>query len=434
MSDSISQFTQSSVTTPHVPRLSRLRDLLRFMLRRLREEQVPQVAGSLTFTTVLAVVPVMTIAFAIFTTFPLFNTFRDSLEAYFVQSLMPRGVTNTILDNLSLFAAKANRLSAVGAVTLVLTAIMMFVIVDRSLNRIWRVKAPRSFTQSLIVYWAIMTLGPLLIGASLSFTTLVSPVASTLAQQLPWLGTISSMFISLMLMTMFFGLLYLIVPNRLVDWRDALIGGLIAAIAFEMTNRGFAYSITKFPSYRVIYGALAAVPIFLVWVYLFWLITLLGAVLAAALPVVKHERWWHKPVPGGEFIDAMSVLQVLIRAHQHQGATNLLYIRSQTRLGFDEAEYLLHRMLEAGWVGRVEAERRHAASWLQFARGEHDRWTLLMNPQKLFVSDVYRLFAFSDATHTLGKEISNMFDHGLRISLADYFNAPEAKLKSMSST
>lgn len=434
MSDSLSQLNQSSLISADAPRLSRLRDLLRFMQRRLHEEQVPQVAGSLTFTTVLAVVPVMTIAFAIFTTFPLFNTFRDSLEAYFVQSLMPRGVTNTILDNLSLFAAKANRLSAVGAVTLVITAIMMFAIVDRSLNRIWRVKTARSFTQSLIVYWAIMTLGPLLLGASLSFTTLVSPVASTLAQQLPLLGTITSIFISLLLMTTFFGLLYLIVPNRLVDWRDALVGGLVAAIAFEMTNRGFAFFITKFPSYRVIYGALAAVPIFLVWVYLFWLITLLGAVLAAALPVVKHERWWHMPAPGGEFLDAMSVLQVLIQAHQQQGVITLLSIRSQTHLGFDEAEFLLHRMLEAGWVGRVEVVKNKASSWLQFARGEYDHWTLLINPNKLAVSDVYRLFTFSESSQTLGREINHLIDSSLSVSLADYFMTPDAKLNSVSST
>ena len=430
----MNQFNQSSLTSADAPRLSRLRDLWRFMQRRLSEEQVPQVAGSLTFTTVLAVVPVMTIAFAIFTTFPLFNTFRDALEAYFVQSLMPRGVTNTILDNLSLFAAKANRLSAVGAVTLVLTAIMMFAIVDRSLNRIWRVKTPRSFTQSLIVYWAIMTLGPLLIGASLSLTTIVSPVASTLAQQLPWMGTVAAISVSLMLMTMFFGLLYLIVPNRLVDWRDALIGGLVAAIAFEMTNRGFAFFITKFPSYRVIYGALAAVPIFLVWVYLFWLITLLGAVLAVALPVVKHERWWHKPVPGGEFIDAMSVLQVLVHAHQHQGVISLLSIRSKTRLGFDEAESLLQRLLEVGWVGRVEVVKNKASRWLQLARGEHDHWTLLINPNKLAVADVMKLFAFSESSHALGREINQLLDRGLSLSLADYFNTPNAKLNSESRT
>ena len=430
----MNQFNQSSLTSADAPRLSRLRDLWRFMQRRLSEEQVPQVAGSLTFTTVLAVVPVMTIAFAIFTTFPLFNTFRDALEAYFVQSLMPRGVTNTILDNLSLFAAKANRLSAVGAVTLVLTAIMMFAIVDRSLNRIWRVKTPRSFTQSLIVYWAIMTLGPLLIGASLSLTTIVSPVASTLAQQLPWMGTVAAISVSLMLMTMFFGLLYLIVPNRLVDWRDALIGGLVAAIAFEMTNRGFAFFITKFPSYRVIYGALAAVPIFLVWVYLFWLITLLGAVLAVALPVVKHERWWHKPVPGGEFIDAMSVLQVLVHAHQHQGVISLLSIRSKTRLGFDEAESLLQRLLEAGWVGRVEVVKNKASRWLQLARGEHDHWTLLINPNKLAVADVMKLFAFSESSHALGREINQLLDRGLSLSLADFFNTPDTKLNSESRT
>ena len=430
----MSQFNQSSLTNADAPRLSRLRDLWRFMQRRLSEEQVPQVAGSLTFTTVLAVVPVMTIAFAIFTTFPLFNTFRDALEAYFVQSLMPRGVTNTILDNLSLFAAKANRLSAVGAVTLVLTAIMMFAIVDRSLNRIWRVKTPRSFTQSLIVYWAIMTLGPLLIGASLSLTTLVSPVASTLAQQLPWMGTVAAISVSLLLMTMFFGLLYLIVPNRLVDWRDALIGGLVAAIAFEMTNRGFAFFITKFPSYRVIYGALAAVPIFLVWVYLFWLITLLGAVLAVALPVVKHERWWHKQVPGGEFIDAMSVLQVLVHAHQHQGVISLLSIRSKTRLGFDEAESLLQRLLEAGWVGRVEVVKNKASRWLQLARGEHDHWTLLINPNKLVLADVMKLFTFSESSHALGREINQLLDRGLSLSLADYFNTPDAKLNSESRT
>ena len=118
----------------------------------------------------LALVPVLTIAFAIFTTFPLFATFRDALEAYFVQAAMPRGLTNTILDNLGQFASKASRLSAVGAVTLIVTAIMMFAIVDRSLNQIWRVRARRNFIQSMIIYWAIMTMGPLLIGASLSVT------------------------------------------------------------------------------------------------------------------------------------------------------------------------------------------------------------------------------------------------------------------------
>ncbi len=407
---------------------ARVWDLLRFMMRRLDEERLPQVAGSLTFTTVLALVPILTIAFAIFTTFPLFTTFRDSLEAYFVQSLMPKGVANTILDNLSQFAAKASRLSAVGALTLIVTAIMMFAIVDRSLNQIWRVKTPRSFVQRLIVYWAIMTVGPLLIGASLSLTALVSPFASSLVRPIPYLGTTLSMLISIGLMTMAFSLLYLTVPNRLIDWHDAVAGGLVAAIAFEVTNRGFAYSITQFPSYRVIYGALAAVPIFLVWVYLFWFITLLGAVLAAALPVVKHERWWHRIEPGTAFLDAVAILQVLVKAHADRSAVDALRLREDTRLGFDESESLLQQMMEAGWVARIEQDRDRRFQLTRRAHREQERWVLLRNPAKLTLADVYRVFAFSVAGQSpLARQVSGLTESGLATSLADYFAKPLAK-------
>ncbi len=414
---------------------SRIRDLLRFMLRRLSEERLPQVAGSLTFTTVLALVPVLTITFAIFTTFPLFATLRDALEAYFVQTAMPRGVTNTILDNLGQFASKASRLSAVGAVTLIVTAIMMFAIVDRSLNQIWRVRARRNFIQSMIIYWAIMTMGPLLIGASLSVTAFLSPLASSLARQTPIIGTSLSILISVCLTTLAFALLYMIVPNRFIDWRDALIGGLAAAIAFELTNRGFAYSITKFPSYKVIYGALAAVPILLVWIYLFWFITLLGAVLAAALPLVKYERWWHRAMPGDTFLDAMAILQVLVEAHAEKGEVNLLRLRAKTRLGFDEAENLLQQMLEAGWVGRIEPEPSRGMKFSRHTLGQQNKWVLLINPHKLTVAEVCRLFVFSVSPHSeLARQVTHLIDAGLNISVADYLARPEAKLNRLSST
>ncbi|MDB5728480.1 MAG: YihY family inner rane protein, partial [Noviherbaspirillum sp.] len=131
---------------------SEARDLLRFARMRLTEERLPQVAGSLTFATVLALVPMLTIAFAIFTTFPLFNTFRTSLEAYFIQSLMPRTISNTILGYLSQFATKATRLSAVGAVALIVTAVAMMLTIDRAFNQIWRVKSSRPFAQRIVVY------------------------------------------------------------------------------------------------------------------------------------------------------------------------------------------------------------------------------------------------------------------------------------------
>ena len=148
-----------------------VRDLFRFAARRLDEERLPQVAGSLTFTTVLALVPVLTIALAIFTAFPLFNTFRASLEAYFVDNLMPKSVANTILGYLNQFATQSSRLSALGAVALVVTAVAMMSMIDRVFNQIWRVKTPRPLIQRMMVYWATVTLGPLMIGISMTVTS-----------------------------------------------------------------------------------------------------------------------------------------------------------------------------------------------------------------------------------------------------------------------
>jgi membrane protein len=410
-------------------------DLLRFVLRRLREERLPEVAGSLTFTTVLAVVPVLTIAFAIFTTFPLFTSFRESLETYFVQSLMPKGIANTILDYLSQFSAKASRLSAMGAIFLIVTAVFMFGTVDRTLNRIWRVRNSRPFAQRMIVYWAVMTLAPLLIGASMSLTSELMPLARGLSRQMPLLHTGITLLVSMGLSMLAFSLLYLGVPNRMVEWRDALIGGLVAAIAFEITRRLFAFFIVQGPSYRMIYGALAAVPIFLIWVYLFWMITLLGAVVAAALPVVKYERWWHRSAPGSEFLDAVAVLKVLVDARRDNAAVDALRIRELTQLGFEESEGLLQRMLDAGWVGRVRSDPGQRTRSVHRSQRHEDRWALLVSPEKLTLADVYQRFAFAPAPQSaLAARIEQVVDRGLAISLADYFAEALANRNKASST
>ena len=125
----------------------------------------------------------------------------------------------------------------------------------------------------------------------------------------PFVGALFYTLVSVTLTTGAFTLLYMAVPNRFVDWRDAAWGGLVAAIAFEIAKRLFAVFVTKFPTYTVLYGALAAMPIFLVWIYVSWMITLVGAVIAAALPVVKYERWWHVATPGSAFVDAMALLE-----------------------------------------------------------------------------------------------------------------------------
>ena len=407
---------------------SQLRDLLRFAARRLDEERLPQVAGSLTFTTVLGMVPLITIALALFTAFPLFNTFRASLETYFSDHLMPKIIANTVLDYLNQFASKSMRLSAVGAIALVFTAVAMMSTIDRVFNRIWRITVPRPLLQRVLMYWALVTLGPLLIGISLSITSYLFSATGGAVLQVRFLGEIFYTVLSLLLTTGAFTLLYATVPNRPVDWKDAIAGGLLAGIAFEIAKRVFALYVTKFPTYTMVYGSVAAIPIFLLWIYMFWMITLVGALLAAAMPIVKYERWWHVPTPGSAFVDAVAILKVLYDART-AGATAAVdarRIRNRTRLGFDESESLLAQMLAAGWVARIKTETPRGRFRLR-QRGSQgtDRWTLLANPQQLKLADVYRLFVFDadDDAAPVIQQVEQAVEQGLTQSLAVHFGS-----------
>ena len=423
---------------------SETRDLLQFARRRVREESLPQVAGSLTFATVFALVPLLTLALAIFTTFPLFNTFRHALEDYFVQSVMPKGISNTILDYLTTFASKATRLSAIGAGALIVTSVGMMGLIERVFNRIWRVRQERRWTKRLLVYWAIVTLGPLLVGVSLTVTSRLFMATSGVVGAVPFLGTVFYTLVSIGLTMLAFTLLYIAVPNRDVDWRDAAWGGLLAALAFEVAKRGFGEFIQEFPTYSRIYGALAALPLFLVWIYLSWMITLVGALLVAALPVVKYERWWYEAAPGSEFVDAVAILKVLHQAcHCADSAlVGAAEIRRSTRLGFEEMENLLDKMVLQGWVGRVNVEGAVRVQWGKRVADSSDHWVLLGNVNRITLADVYRLFVFggmrvnsgypagftnerdikaAEEAAALAAQVENAVEQGLGMSLAQHF-------------
>jgi membrane protein len=419
-----------------------IRDLVRFARRRLREESLPQVAGGLTFTTVFALVPVLTIALAIFTTFPMFKTFRTALEAYFIQSVMPKEISNTILNYLTNFASKATRLSAVGAVALMLTSVAMMSTIEGVFNRIWRVKAERRLTKRILVYWALITLGPLVVGVSITLSTHLFSATTSLVGNI--FGDLFYSLLSVVLTTLGFTFLYISVPNRNVDWRDAACGGAVAAIAIELAKRGFAIFISQVPTYSKIYGALAALPLFLLWIYVSWLITLIGALITAALPVVKYERWWHEAPPGGAFIDAMAVLRVLHEARElaDNALVSAADIRARTRLGFDELDRLLDKMLAQGWVGRVKVAPPPRVQFGKRVSEGGDNWVMLANLEKLTLADVYRLFVFGGMAVNAGaavdsgsdddrqqgleagllaRQVEDAVEAGLGTSLADHF-------------
>ncbi|GAB3408748.1 YihY family inner membrane protein [Massilia agilis] len=420
------------------------RDLVRFARRRLNEEKLPQVAGSLTFTTTLALVPLLTIVLAIFTTFPIFGQLRAALDTYFVQTVMPKAIANTVTSNLTQFASKATRLSAVGAVALLVTTTAMIATIERAFNQIWRVRRPRPLVQRIVIYWALLTLGPLLFGLSLTVTSQLFTATSALVKAVPFIGALFYSSVSVAITTGGYTLLYMTVPNRPVDWRDAAWGGLAAALAFEVAKRVFALFIGQFPTYALIYGALAALPLFLLWMYLSWMITLVGALLVAALPVVKYERWWYEPVPGGQFVDAMAILKVLYRGAQITGTTLVSSpaIRAHTRIGYDEMRTLLDQMVTAGWVGRVQTDISARARWGKGVRENTDNWVLLLDPSTLRLSDVYRLFIFGAAgvealattgpellpsspvtldTAALARQVEEAVERGLDQTLAEHF-------------
>ena len=429
---------------------SEVRDLFQFARKRLTEERLPQVAGSLTYTTTLALVPLLTIVLAVFTTFPIFGNFRTALDAYFVANVMPKGIVNTIIGNLTMFASKATRLSAVGAVALLFTSATMMSIIERAFNQIWRVKQARPLAQRVLVYWALVTLGPLMVGLSLTVTSQLFVATSGVADSLPMVSAVLYTLVSVALTTGGYTLLYMTVPNRHVDWRDAVWGGLVAAVAFEVAKRLFGIFIRQFPTYTLIYGALAALPVFLVWVYLSWMITLVGALLTAALPVVKYERWWHEPVPGSAFVDAMAVLKVLFDgAHLSESAlVSSARIRHHTRIGYEEMTTLLEQMLAVGWVGRVQTGESTRAKWGKGVRESADNWVLLINADTLKLSEVYRMFVFGaqsvstveganeteQDTAALARQVECAVEKGLDETLAQHFGATSSASPSTSAS
>ena len=407
---------------------SQLRDLWRFAVQRLNDDRLPQVAGSLTFTTILSLVPMLTIALAIFTAFPLFSTFRAALEAYFVQNLMPKGIANVVLGYLNQFASKSARLSALGGVALILTSVMTMATIDRVFNQIWRVKKTRPLLQRILVYWAIITLGPLLIGVSISFTSYLYSATNDVVTSVPLIGAVFYTVISVLISTAAFTLLYIAVPNQWVDWRDAFWGGLLAGVVVEIAKRLFAAYIMKFPSYAMVYGTVAALPIFLLWVYMLWMVTLIGALLTAALPIVRYERWWHVASPGSEFIDAMKVLKILheARANRESAIVDISFLRSRTHMGLEELQNLLQKMLDVGWVGSLKSEASKKSAWNKRLVDGLDRWTLLINPEFLKLLDVYHLFVFDAVEHSnedqvLVNKLETVASEVLDQTLASYF-------------
>ncbi|MEP6874238.1 MAG: YihY family inner membrane protein [Burkholderiales bacterium] len=257
--------------------------LTRLTIRRARKERLAQIAGSLTFTTLLSIVPFLAVSFALFTRFPMFRRFEDALEEHLLKSQLPADISMPVLKYLNQFAANASSLTVVGSLFLLATSIAMLLTVENAFNQIWNVKRSRPILTRVGLYSIMLAAGPPALGVSLWATSYVLSASMGLIGTLPPLArfvlNLGPVFLSLAGLTSLFHF----VPNTKVRRRHALVGGLIASVALELGKRGFATYLLKVPTYKTVYGAFAVFPAFLLWMYFSWLVTLTAALITANL-------------------------------------------------------------------------------------------------------------------------------------------------------
>lgn len=338
-------------TPPKNPVLATLPDFASILVRRFREESLAQVAGSLTFTTLLALVPLVTIALTVFSAFPGFDKLVSALREFIAANFVPAAATRLITVTMPQFAERASRLTALGLAMLAVSAVMLTLTIDRAFNCIWRVRRPRPLLQRLLVYWAVLTVGPLLLGTSLYATSWVLTTALGFIHEGRVEGPLLKLA-ALVLTCTAAAFVYRTVPNRKVALADAALGGLLAGLAFEIMKSGFAAFSSAVGGYRTVYGAFAGVPLFLLWLYLSWIVVLGGAVVTASLPFLRAGGWKLARVPGSLLVEALQVLRALGQGHARGAVVASAAMSAEIRVDGDELERMLERMGALGWAAR----------------------------------------------------------------------------------
>ena len=384
--------------------------------RRFKEERCFQLCGSLTFTTMLAIVPLITIMATVMTAFPVFDNVVETLRTYVATNLVPAGSSRLVTVYMQQFAENAARLTALGIVLLAVTAIMLMLTIDRAFNTIWRVKRPRSLIQRVLIYWSVLTIGPMLIGGSLSLTSWLVSQSLGLGKQAPDMLVVVLKLGPLVLTSVAFGFLYRTVPNRQVTVLDAAVGGIIASFAFEGMKIGFGHFIAHFANYKLVYGTFASLPILLLWIYLSWVVIVFAAVITAVLPYWRSGGVLLKQAPGSQFVSAMEILRMLHRAYLDGYVLNLHQLRMALKLSWEEAEAILDKLVVAGWVAKLQG----------------NGWVLARDAGAIRVKEIFRAFVFGRDAADVSEEsairklvagISSTVDGELDFSLRDLFAA-----------
>ena len=372
-----------------------LRTTLQTLQKRFDEDQLGLTASSLTFTTLLALVPFFTVLLSVFTAFPSFGRLQESLQHWFVQSLIPVEIAEQVIGYLVQFSSKASQLGIVGLAFLLVTVISLILTMDRTLNHIWRVQRMRPFGQRLLIYWGVITFGPLLLGMSIATTSYVVSASRGLVEVLPQSVQVAFNSLEFFLLAGAMTALYHFVPNTTVKWRYAWVGGLLVATGLAIAKKLLGVYLSTVPTYSVIYGTFATLPILLIWIYTCWLIFLLGAVVAAYLPSLlagtsrdlRHPGW-----AVGLALEIVATLDPLRMQSQRGESAHTLAKR--LRVDSLQLEPALNALTALRWVGAMPES---GVAYLQ--EGE-PRYVLLADPDQTLLAPLIEHMLVSQAQET----------------------------------
>ncbi|MFK5892981.1 MAG: YihY family inner membrane protein [Pseudomonadota bacterium] len=329
-----------------------------FVAKRFHQERCFDIANSLSYTSLLSIVPLMAVVFAGLSSFPVFQDLMLELENFIFSNFIPTS-TEVIREYLMSFVGKASSLTLIGIFSLLCIALLLMWKVDQVLNHIWAVTKKRNYLKTFLTYWAILTLGPVLIGLSLMATSYLTslPIITDTAQTIGVKKQLLQM-VAIFFTFMAFSLTYLVVPNTRVNIKNALIGGIVATILFELSKMGFAMYISSNKTYQNIYGALATIPIFLIWIYISWLVILVGAITSRSLDLFDFSQTGFKQQ--NKFVSASYIIFYLWKKSQYGTGMTEYELLSKQQLGKGKELFEVIKKLEkTHWIHQDDIEQWH---------------------------------------------------------------------------
>ena len=261
--------------------------LARELGQRNRHLLLNQVAGSLAFTTTLALVPMFTVGSILIGYVPQVIEMKYALQEWILNTYLPGGINQPILRYIDQFSEKAKGLTLFGLAGLFVTTVLTMAVIEKAFNHIWQIKDKRPFFKRSAIYFSATILGPLVLGIGIYLSGWLLSATQGLTEAVSIRFEVFALIIPLLLTISLFTLVYKVLPFTFVAWRDALLGALLAAVVFELMKYGFGFFVTKVPFYKTVYGTFAIVPLALIWIYVTWWVTLAGALLVANMPLIR---------------------------------------------------------------------------------------------------------------------------------------------------